>query len=185
MTSAGLTCPEPEVQDDWVLAAEARLRASVAEALSLRLTGGLPSLADGPAGVLADLSACRVRMDRVELILAEVDEFRTRLRVVWKESKARVEDGWARAVTGSAGSRRTSFGEYGGDAPRERYAKADVSVIGDRINERRRERVFDAVNDAHDVIERVRRSLDSFRMDLHAVLRVLAVPEHRLDRTEG
>lgn len=172
----------PPVSDDWIESSEALLSATVTEAQSLRYKGGLPDPALGVGEVLARLADIRGRLDRVGELQDQVSRFRTGCRVLLKEATARVDDKWAERVAGSR-SRPGFGGEVEG--PRERYARADVAVAGDRIAARKRERVFDAVNDAYSDLDRVRWSLESVRNDLHAMLRVLSAPEHRLDRTDA
>jgi hypothetical protein len=119
------------------------------------------------------------------VLLSQVATFRARVRVALKAAAASVDDAWAERVAGTGGrGNRASFSGFE-DAPRERYARADTAVLGLRVVARKRERVADAIADTYDGIERVRRGLDSARYDLHAMLRVLSVPEHRLDRTDG
>jgi hypothetical protein len=173
----------PEVSDDSVLTIEAQLIVAVDEARSLRFTGSLPDAAVGLVAVWARLQLVRANLDRVEELLGEVSRFRTGARVLLKEASARVDDRWAERVSGGRG--RPGFGGSEIDGPRERYARADVAVVGDRIVARQRERVFDAVQDAHAEIDRIRRGLDAVRMDLHALVRVLSAPENRMDRTDG
>jgi hypothetical protein len=176
---------EEVVTDEWIANTEAELIRALTEAQELRYTGGLPALELGVSEVLARLADIRRRLDRIEVLISDVARFRSRLRVVLNESKARVDDTWAEKVAGSGGrGNRVSIGTFE-DAPREKYARADVAVMGLRIVARRRERVFDAIGDTYDGVDRVRRGLDSVRYDLHAMLRVLSVPEHRLDRTDG
>jgi hypothetical protein len=176
---------EEVVTDPWITNTEARLDRSLTEAQELRYSDGLPALEEGISGVLARLADIRLRLDRVEVLVSEVARFRAQVRVALKASTAQVDDTWAEKVAGSGGrGNRASFGGFE-DAPREKYARADVAVLGLRIVARRRERVFDAIGDTYDGIDRVRRGLDSVRFDLHAMLRVLSVPEHRLDRTDG
>lgn len=173
----------PQITADWIGQAEERLSQAVTEAQELRYVGGLPDPSSGLSTVLARLSLVRTRLDRVEVLLGEVSRFRTGTRVLLREATARVDDKWAERVAGSSGKR--GFGGTEIEGPRERYARADVAVVGDRILARQRERVFDAVQDAYADIERVRRGLDAVRMDLHLLVRVLSAPEHRLDRTDG
>lgn len=178
--------PAPELQDDWVNAAESKLASAVGRVRELRQVKGLPDPRLGMGEVLAVLADLRVRLDEVESIQSDVSQFRTSLRVLLKESSHRVEDKWNEQVVGiRTGAKRQSFGEYGSEAPRERYARADVAVLSDRIRERSRIRAFDATTDAYDTIDRIRRGLDGVRMDLHALLRAISVPEHRFDRTDS
>jgi hypothetical protein len=176
---------EEVVTDEWIANTEASLDRALTEAQELRYAGGLPALELGASEVLARLSDIRRRLDRIEVLISDVARFRTRVRVAMNASKARVDDTWAEKVAGS-GTRanRVSIGSFE-DAPREKYARADVAVLGLRIVARRRERVLDAIGDTYDGVDRVRRGLDSVRYDLHAMLRVLSIPEHRLDRTDG
>lgn len=173
------------VTDEWITNTEARLDLALTEAQELRYTGGLPALELGVSEVLARLADIRLRLDRTEVLISEVARFRARIRVALKAASALVDDTWAEKVAGS-GSRasRVAIGTFE-VAPREQYARADVAVLGLRIVARRRERVLDAIGDTYDGIDRVRRGLDSARYDLHAMLRVLSIPEHRLDRTDG
>lgn len=173
----------PQFTDEWIAASEASLSAAVTEAQELRYKGGLPDPAFGLAEVLSRLSEIRVRLDRVGELLDQVSRFRTGVRVLLKEASARVDDKWAERVAGSRS--RPGFGGTEIEGPRERYAKADVAVAGERIVARQRERVFDAVSDAYADVDRVRWHLESVRGDLHQMLRVMAAPEHRLDRTDG
>lgn len=177
----------PEVTDEWLAGAEGLLAAKMDEASALRFTGGLPSTEQGTGEVLARLANIRSRLDRVEVLLDEVARFRTGMRVLFKEATARADDRWSEIVAGSSpgGRRRGSFGSGEVEGPRERYARAEVLVFGERHAARRRERVMDAVTDAYDSVDRVRRGLDAVRFDLHAMLRVMAAPEHRLDRTDA
>lgn len=173
----------PQVSDDWIESSEALLSAAVTEAQALRYKGGLPSPALGLGEVLSRLADIRSRLDRVGELHDQVSRFRTGCRVLLKEASARVDDKWAERVAGSRS--RPSFGGSEIEGPRERYARADVAVAGERIVSRQRERVFDAVNDAYADVDRVRWHLESVRNDLHLMARVLSAPEHRLDRTDG
>ncbi len=172
-----------QITDDWVEGAESTLASKVYEAEEHRYVFGLPNMAAGSGEVLSRLADVRTRMDRVEGLLAEVARFRTGTRVLLKAATARVDDKWAERVANTPGGKRATFGEQV-EGPRERYARADVYVVGDRMDARRRERVMDAVQDSYDAIERVRRGLDAVRFDLHAMLRLFS-SEHRLDRTDG
>jgi hypothetical protein len=176
-----------EVTDEWVAMAEARFAHDIDEAKALRIHRGLPSLEEGAVEVLARLADVRRNLDQAEVLLSELGRFRTGLRVALKSSVASVDDAWAEKVAGTGGGSRGNRASFGGfeDAPRERYARADVAVLGLRINARNRQRVFDAVNDTYDFIDGIRRGLDSTRYDLHALLRIMSIPEHRLDRTDA
>jgi len=176
-----------EQVDEWISDAEAMLEVKLNEAEEHRYRNGLPSLSMGSGALLECLADVRLRLDAVEVLLSEVSRFRTGARVVFKRSTARVDDKWAERVAGGgATSRRkgtfTGSGEVEG--PRERYARADVAVMGDRIVMRQRERVLDAADDAVRGLERVYKGLESVRFDLHAMLRLFSV-EHRLERTDG
>lgn len=177
----------PAISDQWVEQAEALCEQHLAEAESLRYTGGLPDASLGSGEVLSRLAVIRTRLDRVDELLAEVSRFRTGARVLLKEATARVDDKWAERVAGSTATSRRKGSFVGSgemEGPRERYARADVAVVGDRMLARRRERVMDAVGDAVEAITRVHRGLDSVRFDLHAMLKLFSV-EHRLERTDG
>jgi hypothetical protein len=158
------------------------LSEALREADELRYRDGLPDISVGMRDVLGRLSVVRGRLDQIDTLLTEVGRFRTGVRVLFKEASGRVDDKWAERVAGT--KQRPGFGGGDIEGPRERYAKADVHVLGDRIVARQRERLMDAVNDAYTEVDRIRRSLESVRGDLHVLLRLFTAPEHRLDRTD-
>lgn len=174
--------PAAEDSTDLFAQAEQRLDAAVVEAQALRYVEGLPDPALGAREVLRRLSLVRSRLDEVDELLIEVSRFRTGTRVLFKEAAARAEDRWAEQVASTGGRRRSAFGSEM-EGPRERYARADLATMEDRRVARARERTLDAVTDAYNVIDAIRRGLESVRMDLHALLRFMSAPEHRLDRT--
>lgn len=177
-----LTAPAPAQRDDWVENAEGLLREKVATARELRNVGHVPSLEHGPLPLTEMLVTVRARMDAIEVLQDEIIAFRTRARVLLKESEAAVDDKWAeRVVQPPSTRRRASFDGTFDTAPRERYAQADLAVLEDRRKARRRDRVMDACNDAVDRVRVTYRGLDGVRMDLHAMLRGLSV-ETRLER---
>lgn len=177
-----MTAEVAALSDEWVTLSESRLLEAVEKAQQKRYRGGLPDPALGAAVVLQRLSTVRLCLDEVEDLLVDVARFRTGMRVLFKEASAKADDKWAEQVASNGGRRRASFGSEI-DAPRERYARADLATIEERRLARSRERVLDAVSDAYSVIDQIRRGLESVRMDLHALLRMLSAPEHRLDRT--
>lgn len=174
---------EPQIDENWIGSSEALLSSRIDEAQSLRYLGGLPDTTFGSSAVLARLAEIRTRLDRVSVIRDEIGRFRTGVRVLFKEANARVDDKWSDRVANTQGANRKTFGEQV-EGPRERYARADVFVAGDRMVARQRERVFDAVNDAYSLVDSVAKHLDSVRFDLHAQLRVFG-GEHRLERTDA
>lgn len=177
-----MTASEAPLPEDWVARAEMQLLAALGRAQALRYLDGLPHPSLGASEVLRRLSAVRVRLDEVDGLLVEVAQFRTGVRVLFKEASAQLDDRWAAHVSGNGRPRRASFGSEI-DAPREKYARADLATLDDRRLSRDRERVLDASEDAYRIIEKIFRGLDSVRMDLHALLRLMSAPEHRLDRT--
>lgn len=139
----------------------------------------------GAVAALEGLAEVRRRLDSLEVIHGDLLRFRTGIREVWKRAQAAVDDKWSERVATTSNSARPSFSRGEVEGPRERYARADQAVIAERIVARQRDKVMDAVNDAVTVVDQARRNLEGARMDLHAVLRVLAAPEHRLDRTDA
>lgn len=177
-----LIAPAPSSRDEWVENAERLLQEKVARAREYRDVGNLPSLEHGPVPLTEMLVDVRHRMDAVEVLQDEIIAFRTRARVLLKESEAAVDDKWAeRVVQPQSTRRRASFDGTFDAAPRERYAQADLAVLEDRRRARRRDRVMDACNDAVDRVRTAYRGLDGVRMDLHAMVRGLSV-ETRLER---
>lgn len=172
-----------DVSDEWVEVAEARLAEALDEAEELRFTGSLPTPVSGAEAVLDALVAVRANLDRVEGIYTDLVRFRTGIRVVWKAATSEVDDKWADRVANKTSGKRAAFSGGDIEGPRERYAQADLSVLPQRINARKREQVMDAVNDAVHVLDQIKRGLEGVRMDLHSVMRLMTAPEHRLDRS--
>lgn len=181
--AADLPVDPPSSGDPWTDGAEAKLREAVDVARKLRDVGALPPIEHGPVAVLSMLQLVRVRLDEVETVLSQVSSFRTGARALLREAEASVDDKWAESVGQAPASapNRASFSGFE-TAPRERYAKADVAVLGERRAARKRGRVLDAASDALDQIRLAHRGLDGIRMDLHLLLRAQGI-EGRYERS--
>lgn len=158
------------------------LEALITEALGLRSGLVLPSIDQGPVEVLERLIEVRTRLDRVEELLSRAVRFRTAVRVRLKEASGSLDEAWASKVAQPAAVRRRAASDgWGGAAPRERYAEADLATLEEKRNVRRLEQWFDQVNDAVEVIRQAHRGLDTTRQDLHLILRAMSV-ESSLER---
>lgn len=151
------------------------------EALQLRRGLSLPTIDQGPVAVMEQLIEVRTRLDRAEELLSIVTRFRTIVRTRNKNASGTLEEAWAARVVPTNGRRRLGSDGWGGSAPRERYAEADLATLDEKRNVRRLEILFDQVNDAVEVIRQAHRGLDSTRMDLHLILRAMSV-ETSLER---
>lgn len=147
----------------------------VTEARQLRAPSDLPSLESGPGVVWEHLVAIRTRLDRIEELLSRTIRVRTKVRAQAKTAAAEVEDAWAAQVGRSPSRKQASFGGPGDQAPRERYADADLAVLEQRRAQRQVQGLADQVEDAVEVIRMTHRGLDSMRMDLHTMMRSFSV----------
>jgi hypothetical protein len=157
------------------------LEALLSEALGLRSGLSLPSINQGPVEVLERLIDVRTRLDRVEELLSRAVRFRTAVRSRLKEASGSLDEAWATKVAQPSARRRVASDGWGGSAPRERYAEADLATLDEKRNVRRLEQWFDQVNDAVEVIRQAHRGLDTTRQDLHLILRAISV-ESALER---
>lgn len=181
--AADLPADPPPSGDDWTDGAEDKLREAVRQVRKLRDVGPLPAVEHGPAAVLGMLQLVRERLDEVETVLSQVSAFRTGARALSREADALVDDTWAEKVgQGSTPRARVSFNAGFDEAPRERYAKADVAVLGERRKARRRARVLEAANDAVEQVRLAHRGLDGVRTDLYMLLRAMGI-EGRFERS--
>lgn len=181
--AADLPTEVPESGDPWTDGAEDRLRDAVRQVRKLRDVGSLPAVEHGPGAVLGMLQLVRERLDEVETVLSQVSAFRTGARALSREADAAVEDLWAEKVGQAPAARsRPSFNHSFDEAPRERYAKADVAVLGERRKARRRTRVLEAANDAVEQVRLAHRGLDGVRTDLYMLLRAMGI-EGRYERS--
>jgi hypothetical protein len=157
------------------------LEALITEALGLRSGLSLPSINQGPVEVLERLIDVRTRLDRVEELLSRAVRFRTAVRARLKEASGSLDEAWATKVAQPSARRRAASDGFGGSAPRERYAEADLATLDEKRNVRRLEQWFDQVSDAVEVIRQAHRGLDTTRQDLHLILRAISV-ESALER---
>lgn len=144
----------------------------ITEARQLRAPSGLPGLESGPAVVWEHLVAARTRLDRIEELLSRTLRLRTKVRSQARASAAEVDEAWAQQVGRGPSRKQASFGDQ---APRERYADADLAVLDQRRAQRQAQELADQVEDAVEIIRMTHRGLDSMRMDLHTMMRAFSV----------
>lgn len=155
------------------------LASYIEETQTLTRGTALPTGVPAPAAVIELLADARQRLDRVEALLAAVIRIRARAHRAANAAKADASDAWDKAAM----RRRASSVQRGDEfySARERDAEANLASLDLIHTHRRAAELAHHCDEAHDVIRLHHRGLDSFRQDLHAVMRAMTF-EHHLER---
>lgn len=157
----------PEDLDNWLatrLEQASKARAELAT---------LPSPASGLWTITDASQKARGAADRTEEVLndlAKVKHAMTQRVKALEESKQLI---WDTAATSA-----TSNTDY---APRERYARYELSCLDHTIKLRKAERDLREAEFAHSMVTGYLRSINSYRQDLDMMVRVMST-ERRLER---
>lgn len=129
----------------------------------------------GPQEVLKSLLSVRARLDCTEELMSRVIRARGRVSRAMAAAKAVAEDAWDSQVKVER-EKSSRHGEF--EAPRERYANANLETLNQKRDLRAAERLMSSVDEAHAVIQLVYRGLDGVRQDHLAILRTMQYQSH-------
>lgn len=160
---------------------ESQLKALVDEALSLRFNvSEAPNLdISSPKTIIDSLLDCRMRLDRLEEILAVATRAKGRAWRGHHEAARLAREAWD---TTSAASRRgpSRRSEYTG--AKEHYADNNLATLDEQRTAYQAERLSDYATECHTVIKTVYHGLDNYRADHLVIIRALSFESH-LERT--
>lgn len=143
----------------------------ITEADALRSSLTYPEADAPPVIVLESLHEVRTATDRIETLVRRVAIVKSRSEQRVADAEHAYEDQWSTAARGEkmVGQR------WDNAAPRERYAKYDLTAMEDKMAVREAQRLHRQIATAFDVLKMIHKGLESMRWSLDARLRLITV----------
>lgn len=123
--------------------------------------------------VLDALVDLRKRYDRVEEIYRNVLQLKCGAVLARNRLQAEVSDAWNEAVVKVRQTSSRAGDEYMG--PRERYAEADLMILGEKLKSRKADALAEYATTALECVRTILRGLDGTRQDHLTWLRTLNI----------
>ncbi len=151
---------------------DSMLKGFLSEAKELRDSVPEPQVSDDPHTLHERLVASRAAQNRLEGILSDVGQVRSRLRKLVTQLNDEYEDKWRDTMS------RTRTGEYmSGKAQDATY---QLGAIEELRNLRRGKQMLADAEEVYDVVYLKHRGMDSARRDYETLLRTISI-ESRLE----